>query len=109
MKSLFNLFFLSLSLNLQARDIVLITYKEYPEKAKLIQTLLEREIHIPSSLIKQSAREIPCQADREAAFHICVDGSGEMIILKRDEELAREAFSIFTQDQNGGTHDVVQK
>ena len=98
MKSLFKIYFLLLSLSAYSRDVVLVTFKEFPEKAKLVETLLEREIHIPKNLIRLSEREIPCHADKEASFHICIDASGEMIVLKRDEELVREAFAIFSKD-----------
>lgn len=98
MKLLFNISFLLLSFSTYSRDIVLVTYKEFPEKAKLVETLLEREIHIPKNLIRLSKREIPCHAEKEASFHICIDASGEMIVLKRDEELAQEAFAIFSKE-----------
>lgn len=98
MRSLFKIYFLLFSLSAYSRDVVLVTYKEFPDKAKLVETLLEREIHIPKNLIRLSEREIPCHTEKEAAFHICIDASGEMIVLKRDEELAREAFAIFSKE-----------
>lgn len=96
MKFLFKIFILfSFSFSLLARDIILVSYNEDIEQAELIRKILIERIHIPNSLIRLSRLENPCATDKQAAFHICVDASGEMIVLKRDDELARDAFSIF--------------
>lgn len=98
MKLLFNLSLLTLSFEIYARDVVLITYKDFPEKAKLVEELLAREIHVPKNLINLKISENPCHTEKETAFHICIDASGEMIVLKRDEELAKEAFTVFNKE-----------
>jgi len=86
---------LSFSLTIFARDIVLITYNTYYEKAELTQKILIEQIHIPLTLIKMNKKENPCLLETQAAFHICIDENEEMIILKKDEKLAKEAFAIF--------------
>lgn len=108
MKFLFSFFILaSFSYTLWARDVVLVTYNEYNNQAELIKKILIERIHIPSNLIRLSRSEAPCALEKQAAFHICVDASGEMIVLKRDEVLAKEAFAIFQKgfEEEGSSYE----
>ena len=89
-----------------SRDIVLVSFNHFDQKAKLTQKILEEKIHIPSNLIKLRWMEFPCQTEIESDFHICIDESGEMIVLKRNEELLKNAFSVF---QKGFEFDLEER
>lgn len=98
-RSVRKIFTLSVFLSqVQARDIILITYREHLEKAKRIEEILKNEIRLPAVLIDRRWHTSPCEKNEETIVHICLADSGEMEIPFYDSQILQESFPIFFQE-----------
>ena len=95
MKLFFSLF-ISVAM---AREIIVISYNEHQYKADYVKNLLQKNLHIPPTLISQKKQTVPCRPYKEAFLHICFDQEGEMIIPVVNRQALGHTFNIFQANQ----------
>ena len=79
----------------QGRDIIVVTYDSFYNKAHLIEKTLLNELKIPKDLILLRRIPSPCERIEEAIFHICIDRRGEIKFPKIRAKVLLNSFSIF--------------
>lgn len=83
------------SLESHSREIVLISFNKHREKAESVKRIIQREIHIPNSLITLQQTKFPCRKNKNAIMHICLNQDAEMHFPQVRKEVIQKALLTF--------------
>jgi hypothetical protein len=61
-----------------SRDVFLITFNSYKDKAKTIRNILVKNFVVPMNLINIRKTQKPCLKIKGAIIHICINENNEM-------------------------------
>jgi len=100
MKLIFNFLPLLLilsSLNVFARDIIVITYEKDLSRAEKLRDYIQVKYSIPDKLIKMKWRAKPCRVIRDAIYQICLTNAGTFSFPIVKQTVLVNSFSIFKE------------
>lgn len=102
MKSLFKasliLMTLTMSTQVYARDIIIVTYKEHRTKAELIKKLLIQDVLLPKELIEIRRQSNACEESAHSIVQICIDQDEEMRFVRFNQEVVNKSLSVFWKE-----------
>ena len=94
------------SINVSARDVFLINYKENSQKAERLQKILEESFGIPKELIK--LKNGKCEDSVSAIFIYCINRKEQVEILKSNSKIYNNSFrnlySLSNKTKIGGSN-----
>jgi hypothetical protein len=94
-KANFTAFLLFFSVQVVARQTVLITYESHKSQAMLVKKILKRDVFLPEQLIKIKFQRIPCEKSEAAIVQICVKDNKAIEFAHFNQEVVQRSLSVF--------------
>lgn len=95
-KLYFYLLFLSVSLA-WGKDVFLITYDSIRGRPEIVQVILEQQYGIPKELIKIQRKLDPCQDQREAFVHLCIEEK-QLSVVYANAQFIKNSLKVFKNE-----------
>ena len=87
--------FFIFSLNLEARDIILIENMATKNEGELLKSILINKFKLPTELITLRNIHGVCEKKTEAIIYLCLDGDGKLEIKKIDQFVVKNSLGVF--------------
>lgn len=99
--AMFSMLLLTVSItvteNIFARTIILITHSAQNERAELAKYFMIENEKIPASFIEIEEKKDPCIGENTALLWLCFDQSLQMVVLSRSTFVAKKNWKIFRE------------
>lgn len=98
-----------ISLNLNARDIIVIESKLNSPQIEVIINVLTKKFNFPKKYIKLRSNNGQCLKNLiqdESLIHFCIDSAGEIIILKLSKYGMENTLNEFINLQNEARNEI---
>ncbi len=96
---LFALFFILFSVQLEAREIVLIENLATLSEGEVLKKILITKFHLPKELITLKHTNTACEARSEAVIHLCLQSDGELVIKKMNQYIVKNSLGVFLNQE----------
>lgn len=84
------------SINVFARDIVLLTYKEKDfAYAKIAYDILTQKMNIPRRLVRIQEQQVPCRFRSALAIQVCLNQKKDIEIVHRNDDVMKLSLNPF--------------
>ena len=96
MKLFFSIFLLLIIvLNLNAREIIVISFNRNKVKADEINKLLTEKFDIPETLITIKKQNKGCHKIKDAILQICINEEGNLTFPVIKKDIVKHTFNVF--------------
>ncbi len=85
------------SLNLHARDVILIENKARPDELKMVLKILQEKFNIPKKLITIRSIVNDCAKDSDAIMQLCLKENAELEIVKMNKFVVEKTLRVFLE------------